>query len=109
VLVLGRTGERPGSLTTSLDVTRDAVPVLRQTLPIGSGLDGSLAVLAGRRVLASDLLVGGPELPAASGEWWSRTPLAAGGTLTTSLAPDAVTAMAALEGGSRGPHAAGSG
>lgn len=98
VLVLGRTGERPGSLTTSLDVTRESVPVLRQTLSIGSGLDGSLAVLAGRRVLASDLVVGGPELPAASGEWWSRTPLAAGGTLTTSLAPDAVTALAPLEG-----------
>ncbi len=98
VLVLGRAGERPGSLTTSLDVTRDSVPVLRQTLSIGSGLDGSLAVLAGRRVLASDLVVGGPDLPAASGEWWSRTPLAAGGVLTTSLAPDAVTAMAPLEG-----------
>jgi urease accessory protein len=56
-------------------------------------LDSSLAVLAGRRVLATDLVVGGPDLPAASGEWWSRTPLAAGGTLTTSLAPDAVTAL----------------
>ncbi|MEV4144740.1 urease accessory protein UreD [Amycolatopsis sp. NPDC049691] len=96
VLVLGRAGERPGSLTTSLDVTRDSVPVLRQTLSIGSGLDGSLAVLAGRRVLASDLVVGGPELPAASGEWWSRSPLAAGGSLVTSLAPDAVAAMKGL-------------
>ncbi|SFW62349.1 urease accessory protein UreD [Amycolatopsis australiensis] len=94
VLVLGRAGERPGSLTTSLSVTRGSVPVLRQTLPIGSALDGSAAVLAGRRVLATDLVVGGPELPAASGEWWSRSPLAAGGTLTTSLAPDAVTALA---------------
>jgi urease accessory protein len=94
VLVLGRAGESPGSMTTSLSVTRGAVPVLRQTLSIGdSTLDASLAVLAGRRVLATDLVVGGPELPAASGEWWSRSPLAAGGTLTTSLAPDAVTAL----------------
>ncbi|MEU0788829.1 urease accessory protein UreD [Amycolatopsis sp. NPDC005961] len=94
VLVLGRTGERPGSLTTSSHVTRGSVPVLRQTLAIGeSTLDKSLAVLAGRRVLATDLVVGGPDLPAASGEWWSRSPLAAGGTLTTSLAPDAVTAL----------------
>ncbi|UOX88117.1 urease accessory protein UreD [Amycolatopsis sp. FBCC-B4732] len=93
VLVLGRAGESPGSLTTSSSVMRGSVPVLRQTLPIGSALDGSLAVLAGRRVLATDLVVGGADLPAASGEWWSRTPLAAGGTLTTSLAPDAVTAL----------------
>ncbi|MGW4061903.1 urease accessory protein UreD [Amycolatopsis sp. NPDC004747] len=94
VLVLGRAGESAGSLVTTLDVVRAGVPVLRQTLPVGdSGLDGSLAVLAGRRVLATDLVVGGPELPAESGEWWSRSPLAAGGTLTTSLAPDAVTAL----------------
>lgn len=98
VLVLGRAGERPGSLVTTQDVTRGEVPVLRQTLEIGdSTLDSSLAHLAGRRVLATDLVVGGPELPVASGEWWSRTPLAAGGTLTTSLAPDAVTALRPFE------------
>ncbi|WP_086844434.1 urease accessory protein UreD [Amycolatopsis kentuckyensis] len=97
VLVLGRAGESPGSLTTSLSVTRGSVPVLRQTLSVGdAGLDGSLAVLAGRRVLATDLVVGGPEEAAASGAWWSRSPLAAGGTLVTSLAPDAVTAMKGL-------------
>jgi urease accessory protein len=97
VLVLGRAGERPGSLTTSSHITRGSVPVLRQTLSIGdSTSDESLAVLAGRRVLATDLVVGGPELPAASGEWWSRSPLAAGGTLTTSLAPDAVAALKGL-------------
>ncbi len=98
VLVLGRAGERPGSLVTTQDVTRGDVPVLRQTLEIGdSTLDSSLAHLAGRRVLATDLVVGGPVLPAASGDWWSRTPLAAGGTLTTSLAPDAVTALRPFE------------
>jgi urease accessory protein len=97
VLVLGRANEKPGALTTTQQVTRGAVPVLRQTLTIGdSTLDRSLAHLAGRRVLATDLEIGGPDLPADSGEWWSRTPLAAGGTLTTSLAPDAVTALSAL-------------
>ncbi|MGW3963044.1 urease accessory protein UreD [Amycolatopsis sp. NPDC005003] len=97
VLVLGRAGEKPGSLSTSLSVTRGAVPVVRQTLSVGdAGLDGSLAVLAGRRVLATELEVGGPDLPVASGEWWSRSTLAAGGTLVTSLAPDAVTAMKGL-------------
>jgi urease accessory protein len=99
VLVLGRANEKPGALTTTQHVTRGSLPVLRQTLTIGdAALDGSLAHLAGRRVLATDLVVGGPELPAASGEWWSRSPLAAGGTLTTSLAPDAVTALKALPG-----------
>ncbi|WP_410581551.1 urease accessory protein UreD [Amycolatopsis sp. lyj-108] len=98
VLVLGRAGERPGSLVTTQQVTRGEVPVLRQTLEIGdSTLDSSLAHLAGRRVLATDLVVGGLAVPAASGEWWSRTPLAAGGTLTTSLAPDAVTALRVFE------------
>ncbi|WP_181771961.1 urease accessory protein UreD [Amycolatopsis pittospori] len=98
VLVLGRAGERPGSLVTTQHVTRGEVPLLRQTLEIGdSTLDSSLAHLAGRRVLATDLVVGGPSLPEASGEWWSRTPLAAGGTLTTSLAADAVTALKPLE------------
>jgi len=96
VLVLGRAGERPGMLSSTQHVTRGSVPVLRQTVSVGSVLDGSLAVLAGRRVLATDLVVGGPELPAASGEWWSRSPLAAGGTLVTSLAPDAVTALKGL-------------
>lgn len=110
VLVLGRAGERPGSLETTQQVTRGDVPVLRQTLAIGdSTLDSSLAHLAGRRVLATDLVVGGPSVPAASGEWWSRTPLAAGGTLTTSLAPDAVTALRVFEAvqpwGATGRHA----
>jgi urease accessory protein len=104
VLVLGRAGERPGTLTTSQQVTRGPLPVLRQTLTVGdSTLDAGLAHLAGRRVLATDLVIGGPDLPAASGEWWSRTPLAAGGTLTTSLAPDAVTALAALPAVARAP------
>ncbi|AIG73495.1 Urease accessory protein UreD 1 [Amycolatopsis japonica] len=98
VLVLGRAGERPGSLVTTQHVTRGEMPVLRQTLEIGdSTLDASLAHLAGRRVLATDLVVGGPVVPEASGEWWSRTSLAAGGTLTTSLAPDAVTALRVFE------------
>ena len=97
VLVLGRVGERPGSLTTSLHVTRGSTPVLRQTLTVGdSTLDSSIACLAGRRVLGTDLVVGGTQHPAASGEWWSRSPLAAGGTLATSLGHDAVAALKGL-------------
>ncbi|HEY0454189.1 urease accessory protein UreD [Actinophytocola sp.] len=98
VLVLGRAGERPGALTTSTNVTRAGRPVLRQHLTIGDpDLDASVAYLAGKRVLATDLRVDDTSPEPASGEWWSRTPLAAGGTLTTALADDAVTALRHLE------------
>ncbi|MDT8911191.1 urease accessory protein UreD [Amycolatopsis sp. PS_44_ISF1] len=98
VLVLGRAGERPGRLTSTVAVTRGGLPVLRQTQSTGdAALDASLAVLAGRRVLATDLEVGGEPRPAASGEWWSRVPLAAGGMITTSLAADAVVALNGLD------------
>jgi urease accessory protein len=85
-------------MTTSQHVVRGGIPVLRQTLEIGDPeLDASVAHLAGRRVLATELTVGGPGgCEPASGDWWSRTPLAGGGTLTTALAHDAVEAYAGL-------------
>jgi urease accessory protein len=94
VLVLGRTGERPGRLTSTQRVVRAGVPLLHQTVEIGDpALDAGVANLAGRRVLATEVLVGGED-PAepVSGDWWSLTPLAAGGCLLTALAEDAVTA-----------------
>ncbi|MFD2466097.1 urease accessory protein UreD [Amycolatopsis silviterrae] len=95
VLVLGREGERPGQLSSTVHVTCGGVPALRQTQTVGdAALDASLAVLAGHRVLVTDVEFGGPPGPAESGPWWSRTPLAAGGMLTTALAPDVVTATA---------------
>lgn len=99
VLVLGRFGEKPGALTTSLHITCLGRPVLRQVLHVGDpALDASTAFLAGRRVLATELRFGepGPVEPA-SGEWWSRTPLATGGSLATALAHDAITAKRDLE------------
>ncbi|ONI78671.1 hypothetical protein ALI144C_28090 [Actinosynnema sp. ALI-1.44] len=93
MLVLGREGERPGSLRTETVVRRGGRPVLNQRLEIDS-LIASPAVLAGRRVLASDLRVGHEDPPAAvAGEWCSLVPLAAGGSLATALAHDAVTAQ----------------
>lgn len=93
ILVLGRTGERPGLLDTMLNVTRAGHPILRQHLTIGDPtLDASAAYLAGKRVLATELSTSDTRATA-SGEWWSRTPLAAGGNLTTALADDAVTAL----------------
>lgn len=96
-LVLGRVGERPGRLRTTQRVVRAGVPLLHQTLDVGV-LDASVAHLAGHRVLATELLVGGDE-PAepAGGEWWSLTPLARGGSLLTALAHDAVTAQQHLD------------
>ncbi|GAA1236655.1 urease accessory protein UreD [Prauserella halophila] len=95
VLVLGRDGERPGELTTAMHVTRGEVPVLRQELTIGDALlDGSSAYLAGRRVLGTEVVVAGSDgaVEPVSGQWWSLTPLPAGGALATVLAEDAVTA-----------------
>jgi urease accessory protein len=94
ILVLGRAGELPGRLTTTTATTRAGHPVLRQQLTIGDPeLDASVAHLAGKRVLATELRVDDSHPEPASGMWWSRTPLAAGGTLTTSLADDTVTAL----------------
>ena len=92
ILVLGREGERAGRLTTTQHLTRGDTPLLRQTLTVGEpALDASIAHLAGHRVLATVLSVGGAAEDAAAGPWCSRTPLANGGTLTTCLAPDVVT------------------
>jgi len=88
-LVLGRDGELPGELTTTTHVTRDGHPVLRQTLVV------TPEVLLGKRVLATELSTS-DDRDTASGTWWSRTRLAAGGTMTTSLADDAVTAARRL-------------
>ncbi|MEU4666557.1 urease accessory protein UreD [Amycolatopsis sp. NPDC023774] len=97
VLVLGRAGERPGRLTATTHVIRAGIPLLRQTQTIGDpALDAGLAVLAGKRVLATDLEVGFLPRSAASGDWWARTSPAAGVTLTTALAEDAVVAARLL-------------
>jgi len=88
-LVLGRANEEPGELATVLHVTRDGSPVLRQELTV------TREMLMGKRVLATELSTSDPR-ETASGERWSRTRLAAGGTLTTALADDAVTALGDL-------------
>lgn len=88
-VVLGRAGEPGGALTTALHVTRCQRPVLRQELAVTTDM------LLGKRVLATELSTSDTR-DTASGEWWSRTRLAAGGTLTTALADDAVTASREL-------------
>ncbi|WP_246107872.1 urease accessory protein UreD [Saccharothrix saharensis] len=98
IVVLGRKGERPGSLTTTLDVRRNG-PVLRQTSRLGvPEVDASPAGLAGRRVLGTELLCWGEDLPGAvSDQWWSLVPLVRGGSLSTAVGHDAVTVERALD------------
>ena len=96
VLVLGRTGEGPGVLRSTQRIVRGGVPALHQTLDVGA-LNSSLAHLAGRRVLATEVLVDGKPATPASGDWWSLSPLAHAGSLITALARDAITAERELD------------
>ncbi|WP_209623744.1 urease accessory protein UreD [Saccharothrix coeruleofusca] len=98
VLVLGRVGERPGHLVSTLSVRRGG-PLLRQSVSVGAPeVDSSPACLAGRRVLGAEVLCWGhdPAEPV-SRPWWSLVPLARGGSLATALADDAVTVGHALD------------
>jgi urease accessory protein len=105
VLVLGRTGESPGRLRTAQHLVRGGLPLLRQTVEIGDpALDASVAHLAGRRVLATELIVGDDVASPDGGDWWSRSPLAGGGCLVTALAFGAVEAYAALRSASPARH-----
>jgi urease accessory protein len=88
-VVLGRAGEAAGELTTALHVTRGTLPVVRQELTVTTDM------LLGKRVLATELSTS-DNRETASGPRWSRTRLAAGGTLATALADDAVTALRTL-------------
>ncbi|MFI9010440.1 urease accessory protein UreD [Actinosynnema sp. NPDC053489] len=98
IVVLGRSNERPGSLTTTLDVRRNG-PVIKQTSHLGTPeVDASPAGLAGRRVFGTELLCWDDDLPGAiSEDWWSLVPLARGGSLSTALGDDAVTVERALD------------
>ncbi|SDH01500.1 urease accessory protein [Lentzea fradiae] len=98
VLVLGRTGEDPGSLTTSVRATRCGKPLLHQQLVVGDReLDASAAGLAGKRVIGTEVVLDGVTRPALGGEWWSAVPLAAGGSLVTALGDDVVTITRVLD------------
>ena len=91
VLVAGRSCESTGRYHGLTRVAGPSGPLLVQTQELG--LPDSPAHLAGRRVLATEVLVWGADpAEASAGEWWSLTPLARGGSLATAVARDAVTA-----------------
>jgi urease accessory protein len=60
VVVLGRSGESPGILGTSLRITRDQKPVLHNGLRLDAGM--VQAGLGGARVLLTEVLIGGPPM-----------------------------------------------
>jgi len=98
VLVLGRSGETPGTLSTSMRATRCGRPLLHQQLVVGDpSVDSSCAGLAGKRVVGTELLLDSVARTADGGEWWNVVPLAAGGTLATALGDDVVTVTHVLD------------
>ncbi len=99
VLVAGRTGEASGRYRGCTRVEGPAGPLLVQAQELGDPtLHGSPAHLAGHRVLATEVRVGGPDPDAAVvDDWWSLVPLARGGCLATAVAADAVTALRRLD------------
>ncbi|MFI6101742.1 urease accessory protein UreD [Lentzea sp. NPDC051213] len=98
VLVLGRTGEAAGALSTSVRATRCGKPLLHQQLVVGSPpVDSSPAGLAGKRVIGTELVLDAVPRAADGGEWWNVVPLAAGGTLATALGDDVVTVTRVLD------------
>lgn len=98
-VVLGREGERSGRMGSTMVVRRDGKPLLCQRSEIGDpATDASAAFLAGRRVLATEVLVWGDDPAEPVGDlWWSLVPLAGGGSLATAVAEDTVTAARWLD------------
>lgn len=88
-LILGRHGEQPGRLTSTLRVDVDGAPLLRHTLSVGVDAPGweGPAVLGGRRAVGL-VLVAGPDLDAQArcGDGWACMPLAGPGSLTVAVA-----------------------
>lgn len=111
--ILGRHGERPGTLTTRLTVRRDGRPLLDQELAYGPGAsegwDGP-AVLGGHRA-TGQLLVVDPDFATDAGkqgkapearllgEYAVLVPLAGPAALVSAVAPDALALRRALDEG----------
>jgi urease accessory protein len=92
-VVLGRTGEQPGRLSTTLRVVRDGDPLVHHSLSTAvEGWDGP-AVTAGAKVAAFTVHIGLPaaDMPPRQGPTHTSTRLAPDVVLTTALADDHAT------------------
>lgn len=107
VLVGGRSGEPSGRWVGTTRLVERAHPapgrvadrvLLHQSQELGDAdLTASTAHLAGRRVLATEVLVWGNDAAdGAVGDWWSLTPLRGRGSLAAAVGHDAVEAQRAL-------------
>jgi len=92
LVVLGRTGERPGSAVLDWDVRRDGRPLLRQTLTLDPD-DAWPGLLAGNRVVLTELQVGPPAATVVHSPTAVTQRVAADVALTTVLAGDAASAL----------------
>ncbi|OKK03323.1 urease accessory protein ureD [Streptomyces sp. CB03234] len=103
--ILGRHGERPGTLATRLTVHRAGRPLLDQELSYGPGAAGGWdggAVLAGHRAVGQLLVVDPdfddkPAEPRLIGDTAAITPLAGPAALVTAVAPDALCLRRVLD------------
>jgi urease accessory protein len=94
-IVFGRHGERPGHCHARFDATIGGRPLLRQELVVGDpAIDGSPAVYGDARCVGSVLTTASLT---GRGDGWAAMPLAAGGTLISALARDAVELRHRLE------------
>lgn len=111
--ILGRHGERPGTLATRLTVRRAGRPLFDQALGYGPGAPGGWdgpAVLGGHRA-TGQLLVVDPDFGDEAGKMGESletrllgehavlVPLAGPAALVTAVAPDALTLRRALDQG----------
>ncbi|ORT60871.1 urease accessory protein UreD [Streptomyces sp. CB03238] len=103
--ILGRHGERPGTLATRLTVHRADRPLLDQELFYGPGAPGGWdggAVLARHRAVGQLLVVDPdfgdkPAEPRLIGDTAAVTPLAGPAALVTAVAPDALCLRRVLD------------
>ncbi|MFE7937125.1 urease accessory protein UreD [Streptomyces griseoincarnatus] len=97
-LVLGRTGEAPGRLTSRLTVRVDGRPVLDQELDCGPGTPGGWdgpAVLGGHRAAGQLVVVDAeftekPIAPGVPADGLAVLPLSGPAVLVSAVAPDAL-------------------
>lgn len=97
-LVLGRTGEAPGRLTSRLTVRVDGRPVLDQELDCGPGAPGGWdgpAVLGGHRAAGQLVVVDAeftekPIAPGVPADGLAVLPLSGPAVLVSAVAPDAL-------------------